>query len=1134
MDNKLDDYKKRTLDEQVLKEPDTFVGGSDEIEDVLPLFSENKIVVQMCKNIPAVGKLFDEILVNARDQMIRLDELSKKGEENIIPVTDIKFTYEKDEKKLTIYNNGNGIDIAEHPTEKDQDGKKIWIPDLILGHLLTSKNYNKSGKTTGGKNGFGAKLVNLFSKWFYVETVDHIRGLKYVQEYTDNMSHRTEPKITKTKSKPYTKISWILDFHRFGGIEDFSEDLIQLMVRRVYDIAGTTDKSLSLFYNNKKLSIKSFDKYTDLYLNGESKVYEKLHDRWEISVAVSKNDKFENYSFVNGIFTSKGGKHVDMITKQLTGGIQKLIQKKHKKKIPENYIKNYLKVFVNSVIEDPSFESQSKERLITPPSKFGSKPEVNDKFIKKVLDKLDIADKVISFADFKLNKESKKTDGNKRNKIRDIPKLDDANWAGTKKSEECVLILTEGDSAKSMAISGLSVVGRDKYGAFPLKGKIMNVRDASPEIIMKNAEITNLKKIIGLETGKEYKNTKALRYGKIMIMTDQDHDGSHIKGLVMNIFHAMWPSLLKLGYITSMITPIIKVTKGKKTQSFYTLTEYNEWLKKTKNNQKWSVKYYKGLGTSNAKEAREYFSNMKMNNYLYTKDTDDSIQLAFNKNQSDDRKKWLYEYNEKNILDHNQTEVPIESFIHNELIHFSNSDTFRSIGSLYDGLKPSQRKILYSCFARKLYSEIRVAQLSGYVSEKAAYHHGEVSLQSAIIGMAQNYTGSNNINLLMPNGQFGTRIMGGHDSASSRYIHTELNPIVNSLFPSLDFPLLEYNDDDGVLVEPKYYVPIIPIVLINGMNGIGTGFSTSIPKYNPLDVVENMKRKLQKQPYKVNHPWYKGFEGKIIQLDDNNYMSKGKYTIINNTTIEITELPIGTWTDNYKLFLDKLIGDKKVETNFKKPKHIVDYVNNSSDTEVHFIITVPVGLIQSLQWSENKHVDGIERFFKLTTTKGLSKQNMHLYNRKNQIYKYTSISEIYDDFFSIRYALYVKRKEYYLKILKNELSILQMKIRFIQDVINEEIIIYKQKKDDIIQKLYSRSYLQMKDKEMVEPLKTGLVSGYDYLIKMSIYLFTEEEIEKLNQDHAKKNQEYDNLYEKSIEEIWLSECDEFIKNYKKL
>ena len=276
-----------------------------------------------------------------------------------------------------------------------------------------------------------------------------------------------------------------------------------------------------------------------------------------------------------------------MIVKMITSKLCEYIKRKHKKEIPENYIRNYLKIFVNSIIEDPSFDSQSKERLITPMSKFGSKPEIDNKYIKKIVENLDIVDKVLSFADFKLNKEAKKNNGQKVNRLRNIPKLDDANNAGTKKSDECTLILTEGDSAKTMAISGLSVIGRDNYGVFPLKGKVLNVKDATQKQIMDNMEITNLIKILGLVQGKEYKNTKSLRYGKVIILADQDHDGSHIKGLVLNVFHTLWPSLLKSGYVVSMLTPIIKVSKGKNIQSFYNLTDYEDWKSNTNDIKKW-------------------------------------------------------------------------------------------------------------------------------------------------------------------------------------------------------------------------------------------------------------------------------------------------------------------------------------------------------------------------------------------------------------------------------------------------------------------------------------------------------------------------------------------------------------------
>ena len=1137
----LEDYKKEELQNHIYKTPDTYVGGCDLIDETLPLWneSENKIEFKEGEYIPAIYNIYNEILVNARDQIIRIKQRNNKTD---IPVKKLKITIDRESGEISIYNDGTGIDIAEHPSEKDKQGKPLWIPSMIFGELLTSGNYKADEKKiVGGKNGYGAKLTNIFSKEFEIKTVDHIRKKKFIQKFSDNMKNKHKPTITSSDTKPYTKITWITDFNRFG-ITEFSDFMINLMYRRVYDIAGLTDKNVNVYLNGKQIKINNFMDYSKMYLSqADDFVYSEIDNRWKLGISLSKTDKFEQISFVNGIATPKGGKHVDTITKQLLSGLKNVIEKKHKKTIQENYIKNYLRIFIDSVIENPSFDSQTKERLITPPSKFGSKPQINEKFIKEIISKTDIVEKVIQFSEFKLNKENKKTDGSKRTKIRDIPKLDDANWAGTRKSNECILILTEGDSAKSMAVSGLSVVGRDKYGVFPLKGKVMNVKDASKSQIMNNSEITNLKKIIGLETGKDYKNTNSLRYGKIMIMTDQDHDGSHIKGLVMNVFHTIWPSLLDLGYITSMITPIIKVSKGKKVKSFYTLTEYNDWLKDGNGNKGWHTKYYKGLGTSNASEAREYFKDIKMNNYIVTDLTNDSMNLAFNKKLADMRKQWLYNYNEKIILDHNEIEVPIQDFINKELIHFSNSDTFRSIGSIYDGLKPSQRKILYSCFKRKLYSEVRVAQLSGYVSENAAYHHGEMSLQSAIIGMAQDFVGSNNINLLLPNGQFGTRIMGGHDSASSRYIHTELNKIADILYPSVDSDLLDFTEDDGAKVEPKYYVPIIPMVLVNGMTGIGTGFSTSIPKFNPLDVLKSIENKLKGNEINELIPWYNGFKGEILKINDTDYISKGKYEILTPTTIRITELPIGKWTDDYKIFLDSLLmvesgkKSKENESHSKKKikQHIIDYTNNCSDTEIDFTVIVPLGFIHNLQWSEDPHIDGIEKYFKLYTSKGLSLKNIHLYD-KGRVVKYKSINEIIDVFYTERYNLYIKRKDYLLNNLKNELDIKENKIRFIHEVIEEKIIIYKKKRDEIFKSLIELNYKQMKDKSIQETINKTNLTGYDYLVKMSIYSFTEEEIIKLEKERDKIKNEYAELLGKSVEDIWLYECKEFKKFYEKM
>ena len=1116
LENSLEKYQKKDLETHIYDTPDTYVGGSDLIEDTLPILQvDGTIKTETFEYVPALYNTFNEILVNARDQHVRLKQIKSK-----YPVNNIKIQINKEEGFISIYNDGEGIDIAEHPTEKGKDGKPIMIPEMIFGHLLTSTNYEKDEKKiVGGKNGYGAKLTNIFSIIFTLETVDPVRKLKYTQEFKNNMKSKGKPKITKYTQKPYTKVSWVADFERFG-LTIYSDKMYQLIERRLYDIAGVTDKSLNVFYNGSMIKHKTFDKYIGLYLKDEKIVYEEIHERWSIGVTVSKSDKFEQVSFVNGIATPKGGKHVDYITKQIIQLLTIHIEKKEKTKIKDNYIKNYLKVFINSTIENPGFDSQTKERLITSPAKFGSKPVITDKFLKKILT-LGIVDKVLSFAEFKDNKQAKKTDGAKKNKIQ-VPKLDDANWAGTKKSEECILILTEGDSAKTMAVSGLSVVGRDKYGVFPLRGKLLNVRDASIKQITENAEITNLKKIIGLETGKEYTDTTKLRYGKVMIMTDQDHDGSHIKGLVLNMFHTMWPSLLKMNFITSMITPIVKVTKGKKVKSFFNLSDYYDWTQKTSDYKSWKTKYYKGLGTSNTSEAKDYFKDMKMNNYLWTDMTNESMSLAFNKKEADKRKQWLYQYDEKEILDSKETDIPVDRFIHKELIHFSNSDTKRSIGSLFDGLKPSQRKIMYSCFKRKLYSEIRVAQLAGYVSEHAAYHHGEASLQGAIIGMAQNFVGSNNINLLQPNGQFGTRIMGGSDAASSRYIHTELNPLVQSIYPKEDFPLLAYTEDDGLPVEPEYYLPIIPMILVNGMTGIGTGFSTSVPCFNPKDICANIKNIILDKEVKDMDPWFRGFNGSIIKTGDKTYVCKGLYKVLNSTTIEITELPIGRWTEDYKEILNKMIIERGSKGDGSKGEGkgiIVDYENQSTDSTVYFKVHLKPGYLSTAQWCDGD-IDKIEKDFKLTTTKYTSLTNIHLYNEHNTVTRYNDVETIMREFCTRRQVLYNDRKAYQLSELDKQIMHVSSKCKFILEVVEETIHINKQTKGKIIEQLVEHNYPEINE-------------SYNYLLKLPIYTLTIEEIDKLLSEKANLIEQHTALSSLTSVKMWLNDLAVFEKEYSK-
>ena len=429
----------------------------------------------------------------------------------------------------------------------------------------------------------------------------------------------------------------------------------------------------------------------------------------------------------------------------------------------------------------------------------------------------------------KANKAATKTDGNKSKSIRGIPKLVDANYAGTPKSAKCCLIFCEGDSAKAGVVSGLSTEDRNYYGVYPLKGKLLNVRGEVVKKISENKEITEIKQILGLKMGRKYDTQenvdKELRYGRIIFMTDQDLDGSHIKGLGINLFQSEWPELTLIpGFIGFMNTPILRATKGKEIKLFYNDGEYNDW--KTQDEEmakKWTIKYYKGLGTSTSKEFKEYFKEKKFVTFKHNGQvSNDAIDKVFNKKRADDRKDWLGDYDSNLFLDTNKPEVEYNEFIDREMIHFSKYDNDRSIPNIMDGLKLSLRKILFSVFKRNLTKEIKVAQLSGYVSEHSGYHHGEASLNGAIVGMAQTFVGSNNINLLKPNGQFGTRLAGGKDSASERYIFTQMEKITRLIFPQDDDCILKYKDDDGLPVEPVYYAPIIPMILVNGTKGIGT------------------------------------------------------------------------------------------------------------------------------------------------------------------------------------------------------------------------------------------------------------------------------------------------------------------------
>ena len=1128
-------FVKKTQLEHIFDLPDTYIGSIENTELDTWVYNEesNKIEFKNVKYIPGLYKIFDEVLVNAIDQHIRIENDTSIKQK----VTEIKVNINQENNSLSVYNNGIGIPIVEHQEHK------IYIPELIFGQLLTSSNYDKDEKKiTGGKNGYGAKLANIFSKKFKITTIDHEKKLKYEQVFENNMKIKNKPVITKCTEKPYTNIDFYPDLDRFK-IDKINDDTINLMKKRVIDCTACTNKNVNVYLNEKKIDCKTLDKYVSYYLDSDiEKVYEEVNDRWEVVMVVNPDAKFEQVSFVNGISTMKGGKHVDYIVNGLTKKIQTYIStkgyKRKKMELKTAHLKDNMFIFVKSTVENPSFDSQIKEYLTTPSSKFGSTCVFSEKFIEKVL-KTSLIERAIKLNDFKDNLGLQKIGGKKTSNVRGIEKLDDANMAGTNESSKCTLILTEGDSAKALAISGLSVIGRDYYGVFPLRGKLLNVRDINMKKITDNQEISSLVKIIGLKFAKKKdmnEVTKDLRYGKVLILTDADVDGSHIKGLLINLFSVFWPELLEIpGFLMSLATPIIKAKKQKNVQEFYTMTEFDKWKETIDNLKQWNIKYYKGLGTSTAEEAKGYFTNIENKNIKYlngeeiNEDTNilkstQKIELAFDKKKAEDRKLWLKSYNKNNIIEQTQKNVCFHEFIDKELIHFSDYDCKRSIPNIIDGLKPSLRKIIFSCLKRNLKKEIKVSQLAGYVSENSAYHHGEQSLYDSIIGLAQNFVGSNNVELLEPKGQFGTRLEHGKDSASPRYIFTNLSELAFHIFNPLDNPLLEYNEDDGQKIEPIWYIPIVPVILINGTEGIGTGFSTKVPCHNPEEIVKNIYNLMDDKPLRQMKPWFRGFQGKIDfkkinEFGVQQYINHGCYKIVDDTTVFISELPIGKSTEDYKVFLESLLYDKNNESN---KQCLIDFTNHSTEKVVKIILKFKKEILKDLILN-----DKFETTFKLNDTKYTNYSNMHLYNNKETISKYDSSEEILREFYNLRLIFYVKRKDYLLKMIKKELDIFESKIRFIEGFIDGSIDIIKKEDDEITKLLEDKKFPKFGNDDNEENF------SYDYLLNMRIRSLTKSKIDELKTQHENKLASYNDIENKEPKQLWKDDLEKFLEVYKK-
>ena len=1112
--------------EHALKRPDVYIGSVKTSPTKEWGFDKktSTIAKRRIKYNPGLVRIFVEILSNAIDNKWRS---AKEG----IPMKRIEITLDRETGCISVWN--DGAEISTHKSEyayTDPITQKItqdqlYPAELYFGYMLAGTNYDDDEeRKTSGRNGMGAKAANVFSTFFEVDHASAATGKKCIFQYKNNLTLRTAPVKTSYRRKTgYTKVSFIPDYAYFN-YPALDDDLESVFEKLAYDTAMIT--GLHIVFNGKKIEIPTLEKYVALYFPGAATLRMTTPNGDEAVLVeqegIPEDDTvpdITHLAFVNGIYTREGGVHVKAWRDAFLGNfVRQFNARKGNLKVTAREVYPYLSLFVRCELVNPAFDSQTKTRLSSPTpgivklDKKGFERLLKWNFVKHLYEKLeDKAQRI----------QNRKESGRKRY-MSFGSKADDANWAGTRRSAACTLFITEGQSAKSFATAGISTLpnGHDKYGAFAIKGKFINATNNSPRLLHNNQEVQALARIIGLERARNYTSDAAfnkLRYGHVCFLTDADDDGIHIRGLLINFFASEYPSLWKraTSFFSSMSTPVNKVTRSG-TQPplyFYSTPDFIGWQDSYTGPKPSSILYIKGLGTMTAQQAKYEFANPKMISYK-AEDTETErniIRLGFDGRVSRLRKKWILAEIEKRRthvergLSQFKGDMTLSSFINHHVIVYHCTAITRALPSYIDGLKESQRKILYGCFLKRLTKPAKVDQLAGFIAERTGYRHGGVSLQDTIVKMGQGFVGSNNIPLLQNAGQFGSRLQGGADAAASRYIYTAPERLTRTIFPQVDDSVLTCVVEDGVKVEPVFYAPVIPVLLANGSRGIASGFSTFIPAYNPLDLVSWIRAWL-KASGEVDHPplvpWYRGYRGTIsLHKDRLHWTSEGSLKLETDGCWHVRELPIGLWTGKFKDHLEKLVLKKNLITS------IATY--NTPNT-VHFKFRVAKDFIPSIAVPGNMNI----------LRQNHSLANLTALNADGVPETFKSPEAIFYHFCRVRLKLYEKRLSHLVLSLKREMKIAANKCRFIRAVADRTI--------DMLQT----------DAALCKSLETlgidPLDGSFQYLLDLPTgHLLSQSKATTLEAKAAALRKSVENFSSVTPKKLWTKDLSTFETEYKR-
>lgn len=1047
---------------------------------------------------PGLTQIVLEVLTNAWDHAKR-------------PGTHVKniwVTMEDATGLITVKNDGAGIPVRPHTQFPD-----LYLPSVLFSMYKSGSNFDDTVQREGaGRNGAGVKCTNTWSTLFTVETADGAQLFR--QTWRNNLSV-SEPPIRTASTKNFTRITFRPDYARFH-VEAHLGAVLEYLRTLIWHFSAANNQNIHIHLDGLKLPVRNLRDYAKIMSPDGVVLYDE-GTQLQVAVCVARPNFPTTVGFVNSI-PCHHGTHVNFVWNRITEIVGTALGKDG---CSAAVLKSHLMVLVNATVINPTFKGQTKEQLSLDMRKSGCTWEPSKAFTQH-LKKHAVVDTIRFENELRATRKASGPALPSRQRRVVVDGYEPAGEAGNpRRTAPTYLFVVEGESAKSFAIAGLSVLGRDYYGVFPLRGKILNVRGELLSTVLRNAEMGNLLKVLGVNLAQaKPQTTKDLFYDHIIVLTDSDFDGSHIAGLFINAIDVLLADILRTvpNFIQRFATPLVKAwpkttTSTLPPQEFFTEREFEQWwgTQPPGDQARYDVKYFKGLGTSTARDAK--FCCMNLTRYVVNIDctvaADRELLQDFFDAKRVLQRKALLEQADAGLyeIDYQQPSISLRLFLMGEVLPYFRYDNERSIADARDGLTTARRKILWvtlTAYGDVKTPSIKVAQLAGDVARRTQYKHAETSLATTIVSMAADFPlSNNNINLLVPEGQFGNR--HGNEAASARYIFTCAEPITRDLFPKADFPVYTLLRAEGQVIEPEVMVPVMALLVCNGANGVGSGFSSDVMRFNPLDVMQYTRAYIHAQrhatvlPVFTALPWVEGFTGEIKLTGPAEWLLEGRVVEVTPTTIQIQDLPKLT---NKFLFSSTKKGDVDFAT--RHPHYLV---NHSTDVTVQL----------TLQFTDPVTADTLKRLQDRSNVM-VKSSNMMLWDHGIFCPKRFTLQDILDHHAQARVDLYHKRRAYDMAALEQQIAQLTDEYRFVCAVMADSSFIFRRPKQEVEATLRAQQYRDCQ-------------GSYNYLLRLPVASFTTELLHKLEQDRQHAETALTVYASRTVWDLWEADLDQVAQAY---